>query len=319
VGTDVKTGKNKRKCRKFYQYSNLDSLWAGNLWREGLMQEVVVKLENFGFTVNQAKVYLSIVQSGSTCVGRISKNTKLHKQDIYKILPKLEKMGLITKTIDKPFMIEAISVEKALDSLVSKERKKANERITHLENNLKDVVNTLRKQPRIKEEAIFTLLTTDESIRNRGHLTFKKLKEFLLVTNIENIKSPSRHHFRHFLQTIADNNKKTRLIVVTSDDNNTVKQIVEKIAPVTGQFTAKSINKTICKNYQIIDNKEVWIATQQTTETGNPCILWTNDQNIIDVYKENFKKAWNHARAIMALGVTVSFIYVATSILGLLC
>jgi hypothetical protein len=40
-------------------------------------------------------------------------------------LPKLEKMGLITKTIHNPFMIEAIPVEKALDSLVSRERKKS--------------------------------------------------------------------------------------------------------------------------------------------------------------------------------------------------
>ena len=155
-----------------------------NLGESGLMQEeLVVKLKNFGFTVNQAKVYLSIVQSGATHVGRISKTTQLHRQDVYKLLPKLEKMGLITKTIDKPFMIEAIPVEKALDSLVSSERKKAQERISHLENNLKDMVNELQEQPRIKEETRFTLLTTDEAIKNRGRLTFKKIKkECLLVT-----------------------------------------------------------------------------------------------------------------------------------------
>jgi len=321
VGTDVKTGKNKPNIESFIHTLTYIVDEVAHLGESGLMQEdLVVKLENFGFTVNQAKVYLSIVQSGATRVGRISKNTQLHRQDIYKLLPKLEKMGLITKTIDKPFMIEAIPVEKALDSLVSKERKKANERITYLENNLKDVVNELQEQPRIKEEPQFTLLTTDEAIKNRGHLTFKKIKkECLLVTNIEHIKAPSMHYFRDFLQTIADNKAKTRLIVVTSDDNDTVKQTVEKLAPITGQFTAKSINKTMCKEYQIIDNKEVWIATQQKTETGYPCILWTTSQNIIDVYKENFKKAWKHARAIMALGITVSFTFVTISFVGLLC
>jgi sugar-specific transcriptional regulator TrmB len=297
-------------------------LWAGIQERIGwgLMQEdLVVKLESFGFTVNQAKVYLSIVQSGKTRVGRISKGTQLHRQDIYKLLPKLEKMGLITKTIDRPFMIEAIPIDKALDTLISKERKKANEKISHLENNLKDVVNSLQEQPRTKEETRFTLLTTDETIKNRGHNSFKKLKkECLLVINIEHIKSPSMNYFRDFFQTIADNKAKTRLIIVTNDDEDTVKQTVEKIAPITGQFTAKSINKTTCKNYQIIDNKEIWIATQQKTETGYPCMLWTNDQNIIDVYKENFKKAWNRASTV-ALGITVSsFTCVALSFLELL-
>ena len=91
-----------------------------------MQEDLVVKLESFGFTVNQAKVYLSIVQSGKTRVGKISKSTQLHRQDIYKLLPKLEKMGLITKTIDKPFMIEAVPIEKALETLITKEREKSN-------------------------------------------------------------------------------------------------------------------------------------------------------------------------------------------------
>ena len=271
-----------------------------------MQEDLVVKLESFGFTVNQAKVYLSIVQSGKTQVGKISKGTQLHRQDIYKLLPKLEKMGLITRTIDKPFMIEAIPIDKALDSLISKEREKSNKRIIHLENNLKEMVNAIQKLPQTKEDARFSLLTTDEAIRNRGRLTFKKLKrEFLLVTNIDHIQTSSVH-FRDFLQTIAHSNAKTRLIVVTKDDNDTTKQAIEQIVPSTGKFAARSINKANCKNYQIIDNKEIWIATQQKTETGYPCMLWTNDQNIIDVYKENFKKVWNRARLAAALGITVS-------------
>jgi sugar-specific transcriptional regulator TrmB len=257
-----------------------------------------VKLENFGFTVNQAKVYLSIVQSGATRVGRISKNTQLHRQDIYKLLPKLEKMGLITKTIEKPFMIEAIPVEKALDNLVSRERRKAQERISHLENNLKEVVSELLEQPRVKEETQFTLLTTDEAIKNRAHISFNKIrKECLLISSIKHINSPFVHYFRDFFQTIAHNKIKTRLIVVTNNDTDG--QTLERMAPITGRFTVKSLNKTACKNYLIIDNMEAWIVTQQKTEKGYPCILWTNDRNIIDVYKENFKKAWNCARPIL--------------------
>jgi hypothetical protein len=53
------------------------------------------------------------------------------------------------------------------------------------------------------------------------------------------------------------------------------------------------------KHYQIIDRREVWIATQRRTESGFPCILWTNDQNIINIYVEHFKKSWNDTRANM--------------------
>ncbi len=264
-----------------------------------MQDDLISKLESFGFTVNQAKVYLSIVQSGKTRVGRISKNTQLHRQDIYKLLPKLEKMGLITKTIDKPFMIEAIPIEKALESLIAKEREKAIGKISALENNLKEMVNAIQKQPELKEETRFTVLTTDEAIKNRVRLTFRKpKKDFFVVSTIDHIIEPGLNHFRSYIQSIADADANTQLIVVSSEVTEAVKQTVDKIAPTHGQFCAKLFKKSGCKNYQVVDSKEVWISIQQKTETGYPCILWTNDQNIIDTYKESFNAVWTNPKAV---------------------
>ena len=262
-----------------------------------MQEDLVTKLSVFGFTVNQAKVYLSIAQSGKTSVGKIARTTQLHRQDIYKLLPKLEKMGLITKTIDKPFMIEAIPIDRALETYITIEREKAYQRISLLENNLKELVNEIQMQPESKEEAKFTLLTTDEAIRNKGRLIFKRTRrEFQLVATVEQINYPSLRYFHDYLQAIADNHAKIKILVVTAEDLNIVKQTMEKVAPTHGQFTAKCINKNSCKNYQLIDNKEVWIAAQQRTHTGYPCILWTNDQNIVDAYKGIFRKAWTHPK-----------------------
>jgi sugar-specific transcriptional regulator TrmB len=95
-------------------------------------EDLVSKLEKFGLTINQAKVYLSIVQYGKARVSQISKDTQLHRQDIYKLLPKLERMGLIIKTIDKPFLLEALSMEKALGTLILKEKEKYDQKISCL-------------------------------------------------------------------------------------------------------------------------------------------------------------------------------------------
>jgi sugar-specific transcriptional regulator TrmB len=264
-----------------------------------MQEDLVSKLERFGFTTNQAKVYLSIVQSGKTRVGRISKNTSLHRQDIYKLLPKLEKMGLITKTIDKPFMIEAIPIEKALESLITKEKDKAYERINGLETDLKEMIKEIQKQPELKEEARFTLLTTDEAIKNRGRSTFKKTKkEFCMITTVDQISKPGHHHFREYLQTIADINAKIQIVIVSPENEETVKQTVDKILPDKGQLSVRWLKKSGCKNCQIIDNKEVWIGIQQKTESGYPCILWTNDNNIVDTYKESFQALWNNPKAV---------------------
>jgi sugar-specific transcriptional regulator TrmB len=230
-------------------------------------------------------------------VGRISKNTQLHPQDIYKLLPKLEKMGLITKTIDKPFMIEAIPFKKALENVILKEREKANQKITFLEGNLKEMVDALQNQPELKEEARFTLLSTDEAIKNKGKFIFKKpRKQFLLVASPEIIAKPGLHYYSDLFQYIAENKAKLRIVLI-STSKEAIKQVVEKLTSKNAIGHVKHLHKTVSKNFQIIDNKEAWVATQQKTEQGYPCILWTNDSNVVDVYREYFKKVWNDPKA----------------------
>jgi sugar-specific transcriptional regulator TrmB len=266
-----------------------------------MKKDLVNKLSDFGFTVNQAKVYVSIVQSGSTCVSKISELTRLHRQDIYKILPKLEKMGLITKTVSNPTMIEALPVENALVSLVSVEKEKANERISRLEANQKELVHGLNEQQARKhireEDRRFILLTTDAEIENMARLSFKKMMtEFDWVTNLELLRRQTCF-FSECFETLATAETKIR-IIVESLKNEDLDGALKNIAPKSGDFMTKLIIKRKSLPYQIIDHREVWVSRKQLTEHGFPCVLWTNSRNITEFYDESFKNAWNSRRAI---------------------
>jgi sugar-specific transcriptional regulator TrmB len=265
-------------------------------------EDLAKRLSDFGFTVNQAKVYVSIVQSGSTCVSRISESTHLHRQDIYKILPKLEEMGLIVKTIDTPFMIKAVPVKNALNSLVSTERKKANERISRLETNLKEMTNAIRKQQERRntreEERWLILLTTDAEIKNIADLTFENARiECDLVMNLELI-TRLMPHFREHFQKIAIKGARIRIIVENLNNEHLVKRTLEKIRPNGGDFAAKLIFKSESVPYQIIDHKELWIGGKKETESCFPCVLWTNGRNMVKFFDESFKETWNNRHAI---------------------
>jgi len=264
-------------------------------------KDLIWKLLDFGLTVNQAKVYLSIVQSGATCVSRISESTRLHRQDIYKMLPKLEEMGLIMKTLGTPSIIEAIPVEKALNRLFSTEREETNERISRLEANLKELINALREKEAERtreEEARFTLLSTDAEIINMADLLFENTRtEFDLVTNLELI-TRRMQHFRENLKKLSKRGVKIRIIVENLNNEDLVKRTLEKIKPDKGDFAAKLIYKNRSIPYSIIDNKDIWIRRKKLAESGLPAILWTNGSNIVHFYKENFEKAWNDHHAV---------------------
>ena len=56
-------------------------------------------LIRLGFTGNQAKVYLALVDREFSAVKEIQKTSNVPRQEIYKILSALQEMGLLQTTL----------------------------------------------------------------------------------------------------------------------------------------------------------------------------------------------------------------------------
>lgn len=264
-----------------------------------MQKDFVNLLAEFGFTTNQAKVYLSIIQSSRTDVGQISKNTLLHRQDIYKLLPKLEKMGLITLTISKPVTIEALPVEEALERLIAKEKEAADTRFNHLEKVVEELAQ-IKHQPKTTEDTRFTLLTTNAALKNRIDSTLKAKPDVIrIVITTENLKGQEGNFYKQYFQMLADNRIKIHLMLVGTENPIEFKRLIEKLTPRGGYLTVKTLERCPSKDYQVVDGTEVWITTQQKNLEGFNAILWTNDLNIVKAYLENFDKAWDNLYAIL--------------------
>jgi len=54
------------------------------------------ELQKLGLTENETKVYMALLETGSTNAGRIIKNTKLHRNIVYDNLDRLMEKGLVT-------------------------------------------------------------------------------------------------------------------------------------------------------------------------------------------------------------------------------
>ena len=85
--------------------------------------EDTVLLLGLGLSLNQARVYLAILQLQKTTAGQIAKFSKVRREDVYRTLPTLEKMGLIEKLLGKPSKIRATPISDALTFLVAEEKR----------------------------------------------------------------------------------------------------------------------------------------------------------------------------------------------------
>jgi sugar-specific transcriptional regulator TrmB len=266
-----------------------------------LEEELFRKLEIFGLTQNQAKVYLTIIRAGSISVGKIAESSKLYRQDIYKIIPKLERKGVITKTLGTPIIVHPIRVKRALKTLVSQEKKDALERIRQMEANLEELSNAVsmmyETETRLENiDPQFTLLTQENEIMNEADLLYEKAKtECDIVASVKLLTTRASNFHERFLKA-TNNGAKIRLLIEAPRKDKMIEAAVERVRPDSDNFTAKLFICKSSKPFQIIDRKDVWISTSLKSKSGMPGVLWTNGDNIVAAYHERFERMWNNKK-----------------------
>jgi sugar-specific transcriptional regulator TrmB len=267
-------------------------------------EDLVKQLEVFGLSTNQAKVYLVVLQAGAIPVGKIAEATKVYRQDIYKILPTLEKKGVITRTLGTPVIVKAIPVRKALKNLVAMEKKRVLEKIIRMETSLKEISNALSllhetEMATENQEPSFSLLTEDTEVTNRADMLYEKAKiECDFVASLE-VLSKRIADFQRRFRNAVNNEAKIRLIVEAPKSDERIRQVVESVRPNTKNFEAKFVVSKSPKPFQVFDRQEVWISTsKKRKKSGLPCILWSNGRNLVDAYQERFERLWNRQDAV---------------------
>lgn len=60
-----------------------------------------------GLTSLQAKIYLALAQTGNATIRNIAKNSKIARQDVYRIMPSLQKLGLAEQIVVSPTMYKS--------------------------------------------------------------------------------------------------------------------------------------------------------------------------------------------------------------------
>jgi predicted transcriptional regulator len=76
-----------------------------------------------GISINQAKIYLGTLKTGIATVKTISKSANIGREDVYRILPTLQELGLMRKHIETPAKYEAIAPEDAVKILLVRKEK----------------------------------------------------------------------------------------------------------------------------------------------------------------------------------------------------
>jgi sugar-specific transcriptional regulator TrmB len=269
------------------------------------LEKTAKKLVDFGLTGNQAKVYVAAARLKLATVGRISRVSKVRREDVYRILPKLEEMGMAEKLLGKPIKVRATPVEDALSVLIKREEDKSRKKVTSLKAKREDFLKQFENSPMLEMEKKphFSLLPNRENILAKLLTMMKSSEKEIDIVF-------SRSQIMQFLFEFSDQIKKNirkgikmRVISELPDyDDSLPRLIEEKLSPGTAIDVRYSDLPS--GHYMIADYKQVLVST--TTE-GNlaehPC-LWANSKSLVGVFQGNFENLWHKSTSWKAVETT---------------
>lgn len=118
--------------------------------------DVLVKL---GLTELQAKTYLTLTQLKTAEVKKIAAQSNIARQDIYRIMPVLEELGLVEKIIATPILYKAIPLSEG--TLMLFQRRKEEE--AKLKSSLKLLVDNREENSKMapQEENLEFVITSE--------------------------------------------------------------------------------------------------------------------------------------------------------------
>jgi len=85
------------------------------------------RLRDFGLTKNESRIYVFLSKHGPKKPIEISREEKIPRTETYHLLSNLEAKGIITPSIQRPTVFSALTIEKAIESILHDQQKKIEE------------------------------------------------------------------------------------------------------------------------------------------------------------------------------------------------
>ena len=255
-------------------------------------EESVKVLMKLGFTLDQARIYLALVQEGPATTKKMAEISKIAQPDIYRIIPTLLKEGAVEKLITKPVSFRAIPMKQVLPAILKHKTAAQNE----LKKKTKELLSNLEKTKAncVQEKnGEFIILSGKEAVVRRH-------KEELLKAQIDVCLLTSQSRFSVTIlemeETYQEILKKGVQIKIAVDRHVPHEKILKEIQKLTENpnFEVKYFEGPPTMLIAIFDDKLATIGLFPTGSLQEMSGIWSNNTSFVALTKKYFEDKWNH-------------------------
>ena len=254
------------------------------------LNQDIQTLTQLGLSHRQARVYLALLISGTSTAKTISIVSKVPRQDVYTVIPILEKMGLSQKTITKPFRFRATPIEKGIQLLMNRKSEEYNQMQVNTKNLLDSLKNYHEESADQEDKVQFFLLPEtqariqriEEAVTNAENIvdsfTTPEILRQVAVLSVGVLKKSLKRGVTFRFLTEEPKDKDFKLGIPRAILKNPRLEI---------RYVASSIPAAAV----LIDKKEMFFGT--TIDFQKATYLWSNNPYLVGLIQNHFEQIWN--------------------------
>ncbi len=258
----------------------------------GEKAKTLVKL---GLTSNQARAYLALVHLGVATAKEVSKNSQITRQDIYRVMPTIQQIGLIEKIIASPSKFRAIPIKDAVQMLLQL-KDKENFELHSAGTVLIEQTKQEKPNPAPSQETQFKLISGKRLIIETRKKGIERAQ-----TSIDILTTWKRflrldYVFSEPINRVIQKGVRIRMIICSAktqiqENKKTLLKTMQNLSVPNYEIKLISTNNPVVAAVQ--DKKEVCIFSSATAGLGEAPMLWSDNANLVQLTQNYFDTLWN--------------------------
>lgn len=270
----------RRKIIKFI------SMCASLLFMAVGMGLVFGTLKKIGLTGNEIKVYLALLETGSSTTGGIIKNSGLHSSRVYECLEKLQAKGLASHIIRANRKYFEASDTRRLINYLEERRKQIDEDKAGIEKIMPDLMARQKTQKPVQEASIYSGFKGIKSLLDNLLEELKYGKEYCVFGAEGGMRRVLGPYFSHYQKKKLRYRIKSRVIFGEKARRSAL------LSEYQGDARFVSAEYSSPADTFIYDNKIVIFIWDEKP----PFAILISNKSVSQSYKNYFRILWGSAK-----------------------
>jgi sugar-specific transcriptional regulator TrmB len=250
-------------------------------------------LMKLGLTALQTKIYLTVIELQESEANNISKYSNVARPDVYRVMPTLEKMGLVEKIIASPTRYRATPIKETCNILLQKKKREFADINLETELLIKNVSvkKSIDEIDFSKEE--FKLISSKSLLLKRLEIENSTIKNSInCVGDWKVVRGLMFNHLEIYERAL---NRGVKIRILTEKGNNfesAHKKILLKLNnhPL---FKIKNVAPPISIRMAIYDMKKAHMCINSYSDSDITPSLWSNNPQFVKLIAAYFEEMWN--------------------------